>query len=267
MQSPRDGTIQPRKKTRDAPTVGHYRRPGGAALALSGQGAGMSTAGCSDFVPVVDGTSLRYQGAFGLLGSDRFLMSAVFRLLSLVISSIIAGIPGIAAAQSGSRVPLDWTTVKLDSIGEGLLPTAEYKGKVVLVVNTASLCGFTDQYAGLEALWRRHKAQGFVLLGVPSNDFGGQEPGSKAEIKTFCESTFDVTFPLADKQVVSGANAHPLYKWIAAQAGPLGAPKWNFHKYLVGRDGNLVEWYSAMTGPGSTAIDDAIRKALAAPGA
>ncbi len=194
-------------------------------------------------------------------------MSTVIRLLSLVISGIVAAIPGVASAQSGSRVPIDWASVKLESIGEGLLPTAEYRGKVVLVVNTASLCGFTDQYTGLEALWGRYKDKGFVLLGVPSNDFGGQEPGTKAEIKSFCESTFDVTFPLADKQVVTGERAHPLYKWIAAQAGPLGAPKWNFHKYLVGRDGNLIDWYSAMTGPGATAIDDAIRKALAAPGA
>jgi glutathione peroxidase len=193
-------------------------------------------------------------------------MSTLFRLLSLVISGVVAAIPGVASAQSGSKVAIDWPSVKLESIGEGLLPTAQYKGKVVLVVNTASLCGFTDQYAGLEALWRRYKDQGFVLLGVPSNDFGGQEPGTRAEIKNFCVSTFDVTFPLADKQVVTGESAHPLYKWIAAQAGPLGAPKWNFHKYLVGRDGNLVDWYSAMTGPGATAIDDAIRKALAAQG-
>lgn len=227
----------------------------------------MSTAGCCDFVPVVGGTSLAYQGAPRSPAFDRFSMSTVLNLLSLVISGIVAAIPGVALAQSGSRVPIDWRGVKLDSIGEGLLPTAEYKGKVVLVVNTASLCGFTDQYAGLEALWRRYKDKGFVLLGVPSNDFGGQEPGGKAEIKSFCESTFDITFPLADKQAVTGERAHPLYKWIATQAGPLGAPKWNFHKYLVGRDGNLVEWYSAMTGPGSTAIDDAIRKALAAPGA
>jgi len=191
-------------------------------------------------------------------------MSNVLRLLSLFLSSLIGAIPGVALAQS--KVPIDWASVKLDSIGEGLLPTTEYKGKVVLVVNTASLCGFTDQYEGLEALWRRHKDKGFVLLGVPSNDFGGQEPGTKAEIKNFCESKFDVTFPLADKQVVSGDNAHPLYKWINEQAGTLGSVKWNFHKYLVGRDGNLVDWYSAMTGPSSTAIDDAIGKALAAQG-
>src|SRR5688572_2988997 len=140
-------------------------------------------------------------------------MSTLFRLLSLVISGVVAAIPGIASAQSGARVPIDWPGTRLDSIGEGLLPTADYKGKVVLVVNTASLCGFTDQYAGLEALWRRYKDQGFVLLGVPSNDFGGQEPGSKGEIKRFCESQFDVTFPLADKQVVSGEQAHPLFKW------------------------------------------------------
>lgn len=194
-------------------------------------------------------------------------MSTFLRLLSLVMSGVIAMIPGIASAQSGARTPIDWTQVKIDSIGEGSLPTADYKGKVVMVVNTASLCGFTDQYAGLEALWRRYKDRGFVLLGVPSNDFGGQEPGNKDEIKRFCESQFDVTFPLADKQIVTGDQAHPLFRWITAQAGPLGAPKWNFHKYLVGRDGNLVDWYSAMTGPSSTSIDDAIAKALAAPGA
>ncbi len=192
-------------------------------------------------------------------------MSTMFRLLSLFLSSLIGAIPGVAVAQS--KVPIDWTSVKLDSIGEGQLPTAEYRGKVVLVVNTASFCGFTDQYEGLEALWRRYKDKGFVLLGVPSNDFGQQEPGSKAEIKHFCESKFDVTFPLSDKQVVTGDKAHPLYKWIASQAGAVGAPKWNFHKYLIGRDGNLIEWYSAMTGPGSTAIDADIRKALAVPGA
>ena len=191
-------------------------------------------------------------------------MSTMFRLLSLFLSSLIGAIPGVAAAQS--KVPIDWASVKLDSIGEGQLPTAEYEGKVVLVVNTASFCGFTDQYEGLEALWRRYKDKGFILLGVPSNDFGGQEPGTKAEIKRFCESKFDVTFPLADKQVVIGDRAHPLYKWIVAQAGSVGAPKWNFHKYLIGRDGTLIEWYSAMTGPGSTAIDDAIRQALAAQG-
>ena len=192
-------------------------------------------------------------------------MSTTFRLLSLFLSSLIGAIPGLAMAQS--KVPIDWAGVKLESIGEGLLPTAEYKGKVVLVVNTASFCGFTDQYEGLEALWRRYKDKGLVVLGVPSNDFGDQEPGSKAEIKRFCESKFDVTFPLSDKQVVTGDKAHPLYKWIAAQVGSVGAPKWNFHKYLIGRDGNLIEWYSAMTGPSSTSIDADIRKALAAPGA
>ena len=192
-------------------------------------------------------------------------MSTMFRLLSLFLSSLIGAIPGVAMAQS--KVPIDWASVKLESIGEGLLPTAEYKGKVVLVVNTASFCGFTDQYEGLEALWRRYKDKGFVVLGVPSNDFGEQEPGTKSEIKHFCESKFDVTFPLSDKQVVTGDKAHPLYKWIAQQAGSVGAPKWNFHKYLIGRDGNLIEWYSAMTGPSSTSIDADIRKALAAPGA
>jgi len=180
-------------------------------------------------------------------------------LLSLFVSSLIGAIPGVAMAQS--KVPIDWASVKLESIGEGLLPTAEYKGKVVLVVNTASFCGFTDQYEGLEALWRRYKDKGLVVLGVPANDFGAQEPGSSAEIKKFCEANFDVTFPLADKQVVVGDKAHPLYRWAARQTGPLGVPSWNFHKILIGRDGRVIEWFSAAGGTGPK-LDRAIEAAL-----
>ncbi|MCF8533025.1 MAG: glutathione peroxidase [Reyranella sp.] len=140
--------------------------------------------------------------------------------------------------------------MSLESIGGGPLPTTDYRGKVVLLVNTASQCGFTGQYKGLEALWRRYKDQGLVVLGVPSNDFGGQEPGTAEEIKRFCEASFDVTFPLADKQVVSGPDAHPLYRWAAAQTGALGTPQWNFHKILIGRDGRIIDWFSAAGGMG-----------------
>jgi len=153
----------------------------------------------------------------------------------------------------------------LESIGGGPLPTRDYAGKVVLLVNTASLCGFTGQYKGLEELWRRYKDKGLVVLGVPSNDFGSQEPGSKEEIKRFCEASFDVTFPLADKQIVSGANAHPLYRWAAAQTGTIGTPSWNFHKILIGRDGRIVDWFTAVSGTGSK-LDRAIEAALAAKG-
>lgn len=183
-----------------------------------------------------------------------------FAVLGALVSAV-AGVMGSAWAQAG-RQPIDWSTVSLDSIGGGPLPTGNYKGQVVLLVNTASLCGFTGQYRGLEALWRKYKDKGLVVLGVPSNDFGGQEPGSKEEIKRFCEATFDVTFPLADKQSVIGPDAHPLYRWAAAQTGPLGTPSWNFHKILIGRDGRVIDWFTAMSGVGPK-LDTAIEAALA----
>lgn len=183
-----------------------------------------------------------------------------FAVLGALVSAV-AGIMGSAWAQAG-RQPIDWSTVSLDSIGGGPLPAGDYKGRVVLLVNTASLCGFTGQYRGLEELWRKYKDKGLVVLGVPSNDFGGQEPGSKEEIKRFCEATFDVTFPLADKQSVIGPDAHPLYRWAATQTGPLGTPSWNFHKILIGRDGRVIDWFTAMSGVGPK-LDSAIEAALA----
>ncbi len=108
----------------------------------------------------------------------------------------------------------------------------QFRGKAVLLVNTASECGYTGQYDGLEALYLANKDKGFVIIGVPSNDFGGQEPGKAEEIATFCKLNYGVTFPLADKTVVKGKDAHPVYQWAAGEAGMLGAPKWNFHKYL-----------------------------------
>ena len=106
------------------------------------------------------------------------------------------------------------------------------------MVNTASLCGYTPQYSGLQALWTRYRDQGLLVLGVPSNDFGGQEPGGKTEIEKTAQGDYHVTFPLTEKAAVKGAGAHPFYKW-AAQERPLEAPRWNFHKYLIGRDGRL----------------------------
>ncbi len=183
-----------------------------------------------------------------------------FAVLGALVSAV-AGVMGSSWAQAG-RQPIDWSTVSLDSIGGGPLPAGDYKGRVVLLVNTASLCGFTGQYRGLEELWRKYKDKGLVVLGVPSNDFGGQEPGSKEEIKRFCEATFDVTFPLADKQSVIGPDAHPLYRWAATQTGPLGTPSWNFHKILIGRDGRVIDWFTAMSGVGPK-LDSAIEAALA----
>ena len=143
------------------------------------------------------------------------------------------------------------------------MPLQQFDGKVVLLVNTASECGYTGQYEGLEALWLAYKDKGLEVVGVPSNDFGGQEPGKAEEIASFCKLNYGVTFPLADKTVVKGNAADPVYVWAGEQAGALGTPKWNFHKYLFGRDGQFIDWFSTPTEPMSAKITTAIEKALA----
>ena len=146
------------------------------------------------------------------------------------------------------------------------LPLSSFKNKVVLVVNTASRCGFTAQYDGLQKLYDAYKDKGLVVLGVPSNDFGGQEPGSNQEIKEFCEMNFAINFPMAEKTSVTGKNAHPFYKWAAKQGkgGALASkPRWNFHKYLVGPDGTLAGSYGAITKPRSSDMVKAIEAELA----
>ena len=142
------------------------------------------------------------------------------------------------------------------------MPLEQFKGKVLLLVNTASECGYTPQYEGLEAIWKANKDKGLVIVGVPSNDFGGQEPGSAKDIATFCELNYGVTFPLTDKSVVKGAEAIPVYQWASAQAGNLGKPKWNFHKYLFGRDGKFIDWFSTATKPDGPKIKKALEQAL-----
>jgi glutathione peroxidase len=128
------------------------------------------------------------------------------------------------------------------------LRLADFKGKPVLIVNTASECGYTPQYADLEQLWRKYRDRGLVVLGVPSNDFGRQEPGSEAEIKSFCTTNYGVDFPMTAKQAVIGGGAHPFYRWVVAEFGEAAAPKWNFHKYLVAPDGSLAAlWPSGVT--------------------
>jgi glutathione peroxidase len=144
-----------------------------------------------------------------------------------------------------------------------LLPLDLCRGEVVLIVNTASECGFTHQYAGLQALYEKYKDRGFLVLGVPSNDFGRQEPGSSEEIKTFCETRFHVTFPLSEKVEVKGDNAHPFFRQVRRELGYWARPHWNFYKYLIGRDGVIVNWYSCRTAPDANALVRAVETELA----
>ena len=146
---------------------------------------------------------------------------------------------------------------------EDVINLSDYKGKTLVVVNTASLCGFTYQYDGLQKLYDDYKDQGLVVLGVPSNDFGNQESGTNSEVKEFCESTFSITFPLTEKNVVKGKDAHPFFKWPKKELGFIGGvPRWNFHKIIIGKDGNAIAGYTALTSPSSKKFISEIEKAL-----
>ena len=140
-----------------------------------------------------------------------------------------------------------------------------YAGKPLLIVNVASKCGYTKQYKGLEEVWRKYKDQGLVVLGFPSNDFGGQEPGTNEEIKTFCSSKFGVTFPMFDKVSTKGAEQHPLYAALTGPTSPTPGPvKWNFNKFLIGRDGKIIARYESKVDPNDATLSQAIDTALAA---
>jgi glutathione peroxidase len=143
-----------------------------------------------------------------------------------------------------------------------IVALSQFKGRPVLLVNTASECGFTPQYAELESLWQRYRDRGLMVLGVPSNDFGAQEPGAEAEIKGFCQKNYGVDFPLTAKQTVIGGKAHPFYRWIAEEVGESAAPKWNFHKYLIGPDGELAGLWPSKVKPLDPEITGAIEELL-----
>ena len=149
-----------------------------------------------------------------------------------------------------------------NSIDGGDLRLADYKGKVVLLVNTASMCGFTSQYEGLQSLWSDYRDRGLVVVGVPSDDFGGQELDTAENVKSFCTLNYGIDFPLADIAVVKGPSAHPYYKWIADVHGSLAVPRWNFHKHVIDADGKLVDWFASTTSPKSNRLRNAIETAL-----
>lgn len=171
----------------------------------------------------------------------------------------VLGASSTFAAGGQKMTAHDFTFTSIDGKP---LPLKSYAGKAVLVVNTASFCGFTPQYRGLQVLWRAYRDRGLVVLGVPSNDFGEQEPGSTAEIKQFCETNYEIDFPLTEKQHVVGAAAHPFYKWIAGELGEGGAPRWNFHKYLIAPDGNLAGAWPSKVTPESAEVTEAIEGAI-----
>ena len=142
------------------------------------------------------------------------------------------------------------------------LNLAEYKGKVIIVVNVASQCGFTKQYEDMQKVWEKYQVKGVIMLGVPSNDFGSQEPGSNEEIKDFCEAKFGINFPMTEKVSVKGENAHPFYLWAKKNHGKSAIPKWNFHKIIIGKNGKVIDTFASITNPSSKKFIIALEEAL-----
>jgi len=179
--------------------------------------------------------------------------------------ALLAGalaVPVAAQAQTPGMSRPTAYAFKFTALDGGDIRLADFAGKPVLVVNTASQCGFTPQYAGLQQLWTRYRGRGLMMIAVPSNDFGGQEPGGAAEIHETATRTYGVTFPIAEKAAVKGANPHPFYKWAASER-PLDVPRWNFHKYLVGRDGHIVAAFPSEVEPTDPRVVMAIEKQFA----
>jgi glutathione peroxidase len=142
----------------------------------------------------------------------------------------------------------------IKTINNEILNLSEFRGKTILLVNVASKCGFTKQYTGLQSLYEKYKKKGLIVIGVPSNQFGGQEPGSNKEIKDFCETNFNITFPITDKVDVKGENAHAIYRWAKKNFGNSTVPKWNFHKILINKDGKIQDTFNSFTSPLSNKI-------------
>ena len=151
---------------------------------------------------------------------------------------------------------------EIKSINGDYIELSKFKGKTLLLVNVASYCGFTKQYSDLQNLYDTYKAKGLIVLGIPSNQFGGQEPGSEKEIKDFCETNFNITFPMTSKYDVKGSNAHPIYLWAKETYGNSAIPKWNFHKILINQDGIVQNTYSSFTNPTSSKVLKEIEKTL-----
>jgi glutathione peroxidase len=184
-------------------------------------------------------------------------------LARLIYTLIIAALAALAVPSTAAEIPcppvLDH---KFGSLQGEPVSLCQFRGKVVLIVNTASECGYTPQYEGLEGLYRRYRDKGFVVLGFPANDFGGQEPGSNKQIAEFCQVNYGVTFPMFTKTSVVGANANPLYRELAARTGK--PPRWNFHKYLLDRAGQPVAAFESAVDPADPRVTSQIEKLLSA---
>lgn len=199
-----------------------------------------------------------FDRGFGILGVKTHLhnSSGLGAFAALLIVALIV-FSSASNAKAESAHDFAFTSIEGES-----LPMSSFAGQSVLLVNTASFCAFTPQYEALQSLWEAYRGRGFVVLGVPSDNFGGQEYDTAAEVKTFCEVNYDIDFPMTEKQMVKGEDAHPLYRWIASSLGREGVPRWNFHKFLIDPDGRVVASWPSGVKPTDRRITAAIEASL-----
>jgi glutathione peroxidase len=188
------------------------------------------------------------------------------RVLTLLGSSLVAHGTGatLAHAQAPAVSRITAYAFSFAALEGDDIELFEHAGKPILVVNTASLCGYTPQYEGLQQLWTRYRERGLMIIGVPSNDFGNQEPGGAADIAKTAHGEYGISFPIAAKAPVKGSNAHPFYKWAASER-PLETPRWNFHKYLLGRSGHIASVFPTDIEPMDARVINAIVRELPGP--
>ena len=179
--------------------------------------------------------------------------------IHILIIIIMISIFGNNVYAKYEKLAYDFNFKDLDGTN---LSLSEYKNKIIVVVNVASKCGFTTQYEDMQKIWEKYQSKGLIILGVPSNDFGGQEPGTNKEIKNFCVSKFGISFPMTEKVSVKGSNAHPFYLWAKENHGKSAIPKWNFHKIIINKEGKVSETFSSITNPSSKKFLNSIEKLL-----
>ena len=183
----------------------------------------------------------------------------MLKQIKVIILLIMISLFGNKLSADYEKLAYDFQFKDLDGSS---LSLSEYKGKIIIAVNVASQCGFTKQYEDMQNVWEKYQSKGIVMLGIPSNDFGKQEPGTNTEIKNFCEAKFGITFPMTEKVSVKGESAHPFYKWAEKNHGKSAIPKWNFHKIIIGKEGKIDDTFTSITSPSSKKFIKALEKAL-----
>jgi len=183
----------------------------------------------------------------------------MLRKLKLLLLFIMISFFGNSVSANYEKLAYDFKFKDLDG---STISLSEYKAKIIVVVNVASQCGFTNQYEDMQKVWEKYQKKGVIILGVPSNDFGNQEPGNNKEIKDFCEAKFGISFPMTEKVSVKGSEAHPFYIWARENHGRSAIPKWNFHKIIIDKNGKIAETFASITNPSSQKFIKALDKLI-----